>query len=300
MAEELVSTPAAEQQAAPPPERRPRRPLWYRVKDFLPAISGVAAAISAACAVVSAYYAIQSRTFVQEQSQQQREQARQQRVARAWDVLNAHGHDSANAGQAEALETLYREGASLRQLNLAGCYLYGVKLPNADLELANFGQTDTWPPTRAILRKADLGRVKLRAAVLSGAELVEANLSGADLQGALLKEADLQGADLSGAELQGADLRSSKLSGAELGGTNFSNADTGYAHFEGNDFRGTLGLTKNQIQSAHTWILGHYSEAMLLELGMPPDHEDRLKNRGLYRTRHKPGRLHKRQKSYAI
>lgn len=123
MAEELVSAPAAEQQAAPPPERqRPRRPLWHRVKDSLPMIAGVAAAISAACAVISAYFAIQSREFAEEQSQQ-----------RAWDVLNTHGHDHTNAGQVEALQTLHREGVGLKVIELAGCYLYGVKLPNADL-----------------------------------------------------------------------------------------------------------------------------------------------------------------------
>ncbi len=76
------------------------------------------------------------------------------------------------------------------------------------------------------------------------ADLVEANL-----QGAYLVEANLQGAFLVEANLQGAYLVGAK------------------------------GLTASQVKEAKNWKLAFYSDDFLKKLGLPPDHNERVKKK---------------------
>ncbi len=92
-------------------------------------------------------------------------------------------------------------------------------------------------------------RADLRAANLQGADLGAANLQGAILRGAMLQKANLFGAELQEANLQEADLR------------------------------GAQALTASQIKAAKNWKLAFYSDDFLTELGLPPDHNERVKEK---------------------
>ncbi len=72
-----------------------------------------------------------------------------------------------------------------------------------------------------------------------------------------LFEANLQGANLSGANLQGADLR-------------------GYSSVF---VTRTSGLTTSQVKAALNWELAFYSADFLKKLGLPPDHNERVKKK---------------------
>ncbi len=74
-----------------------------------------------------------------------------------------------------------------------------------------------------------------------------------------LIEANLQEADLVGAELEKADLIAANLQEADL--------------------RGAQGLTASQIKAAKNWRMAFYSYDFLKELGLPPDHNERVKKK---------------------
>jgi len=132
-------------------------------------------------------------------------------------------------------------------------------LSGAVLQGANLQQARFW---RANLRGANLENARL-----SGADLWQADLSGAVLQRANLKQATLWQADLSGAVLQRANLKQANLSKADLSKADLSKADLSKAR----------GLSPFRIKSASEWEKAFYDPEMLKSLGLPPDHNDRLK-----------------------
>ncbi len=117
-------------------------------------------------------------------------------------------------------------------------------------------------------------RAKLYRANLTGAILTEAILTEATLTGAILTEATLTWADLTGAFLSGADL-----TGADLGRANLSGADLLLANLQGADLRGAIYLTESQVKAALNWDLAFYSDDFLTELGLPPDHNETVKEK---------------------
>ncbi len=122
----------------------------------------------------------------------------------------------------------------LRRTNLSLASLLNAKLSGANLLFAHlFG--------------ADLSGADLSDANLCGVNLSEADLSEADLSGAHLLGADLRGANLSGVDLFGADLSGANLSGANLWG-----ADLSGANLKGVNLSATIGLTREQMESAIT------------------------------------------------
>ncbi len=102
-----------------------------------------------------------------------------------------------------------------------------------------------------------------------GKEGERANLGAANLQKAVLFEANLQGADLQSAKLQGADLGFANLQGASLGFANLQEADLRLAQ----------GLTASQLLEAKNWELAIYRDDFLKKLGLPPDHNERVKKK---------------------
>ena len=85
-------------------------------------------------------------------------------------------------------ENLTRISSFLQEINLAGCDLTGLDLPNQ------------------VLTGLDLSNTNLTDAGLDNADLSGANLSGANLSGASLSLARLKNTNMSGANLTGANL----------------------------------------------------------------------------------------------
>jgi len=115
-------------------------------------------------------------------------------------------------------------------------------------------------------------------------DLVEANLQGADLDGANLQEANLYEANLQGAKLRGAKLQGAKLSEAKLQGAKLSEANLRGAYLDGANLRGATlvgakGLTASQVKKAKNWKLAFYNKDFLKKLGLPPDHNEKVKEK---------------------
>ena len=87
------------------------------------------------------------------------------------------------------------QGATLRNVFMAGANLQASNLSNADIAYANLSQTN----------------------------LKGARMDGADLRGANLRKADIRRASLVGADLSFSDLTEANLAGANLEGANLSN-----------------------------------------------------------------------------
>ncbi len=114
---------------------------------------------------------------------------------------------------------------------------------------------------------------------LSVANLQEADLRGANLQNALLIGANLQKAILYGANLRGAKLRGAKLQGAKLSKANLQGAFLVEANLQGANLVGAIGLTASQVKAAKNSKLAFYSDDFLKKLGLPPDHNERVKKK---------------------
>ena len=143
--------------------------------------------------------------------------------------------------------------------------IYWLDLSNAHLEGANLESTVL---KRADLREAHLQNARMINAILQEANLQEANLQEANLSEANLSEANLFRASLYRADLSGADLRRATLIGADLI----------RANLEETDLRGAIGLFRIMLHSRN-WLLAFYNENLLAELGLPSDHNDRVKQR---------------------
>ena len=154
--------------------------------------------------------------------------------------------------------------ARLRGANLRGANAFRAFLVKADLMVADLSGAFLHT---ADLRDARLFDADLRDANLNGADLTRADLSQAFLDSASLREANLSGAVLGGATLMLADLRETLLAGADLG----------RAYLQGADLTGATGLSADQIKSAHNWQHARYSEDFLQELGLPPDHNEKVR-----------------------
>ena len=114
---------------------------------------------------------------------------------------------------------------------------------------------------------------------LLGANLQEANLFGANLQKADLLGANLQEADLGGASLQEANLFGANLQGADLEEANLQGANLDFTDLQGADLINAIGLTMLQVKMARNWELAFYADYFLKELGLPPDHNERVKKK---------------------
>jgi len=170
--------------------------------------------------------------------------------------------------------------ANLQRANLQGANLYGTNLREANLQDAAFFEARSlmkdqvlaarcWPLAKyspemlKVLQlppghNENLKRHNLRGYQLAGANLQDANLVGFNLDGANLQGANLQGACLREANLQGANLTKANLQGADLQGSrgdqrpeweDLQGADR--KDHQGADLRGAVGLTGEQIKSAH-------------------------------------------------
>ncbi len=89
----------------------------------------------------------------------------------------------------------------------------------------------------------------------------------ADLSKANLQEADLFGANLQGAVLSDANLQEASLFLANLQNTNLIFANLQQAR----------GLSESQVRQAKNWRQAFYNDDFLKELGLPPDHNKKLK-----------------------
>jgi uncharacterized protein YjbI with pentapeptide repeats len=169
--------------------------------------------------------------------------------------------------------------AFLAKSNLSGSDLYGASLIRADLRQSNLVGSD--------LQKADLRGALLQGANLGGARLAyaqlgEAQLKGADLFGSSLYNAFLPRADLKGADLRMANLRGTAFYDANLHGVSFDSADLTDVHLQGAvikyaDFQlATAVPAKEEILKSRDWNLAFFPSGMLAQLGLPPDHNEKL------------------------
>lgn len=182
-------------------------------------------------------------------------------------------------------------GARLSLQNLQYAFAMRAFLVNADLRWADLRGAIL---IEADLRGADLFAAKIQRANLHKANLRGANLTVAELQGASLENAHLRGATLRGANLRGASLRWADLRGADLGdivavpaghrAVHFRRADLQDARLDGADLRGAKlqwasGLSPFEVKGAKNWELAFYPKDFLKELGLTPDHNQRLEKK---------------------
>ena len=85
-------------------------------------------------------------------------------------------------------------------------------------------------------------------------KILEAHRKWIESEGKEGERTDLVEANLQGADLDGANLRGATLVGAK-------------------------GLTASQVKKAKNWKLAFYSDDFLKKLGLPPDHNEKVKKK---------------------
>jgi uncharacterized protein YjbI with pentapeptide repeats len=189
--------------------------------------------------------------------------------------------------------------AFLAKAHLENSDLYGALLIFADMRRSSLQGTrlDKAVMIKSQLNAADLTAASLVDVNLMGADMSEANLqsaklSNASLLGVTLIDANLQSAILTNASVMGADLTRANLHSAVLQGANFTGANlTRVAVGRTNltdvlfnmtivkyaDFRFAMGLQKQLLLAGcRDWQLAFYDTGMLKQLGLPPDHNEKL------------------------
>jgi hypothetical protein len=131
-----------------------------------------------------------------------------QRHYQAWQVINTAQGKGGSGGRIEALQELDADGVPLTGVDVAGAYLYGIKLEHANLVRANFHNADV---RQATFDSADFSDSDLRGANFREGSFRKTNLRGANLQDAAFDHADLDGADLSESNLENVDLNGADL-----------------------------------------------------------------------------------------
>jgi uncharacterized protein YjbI with pentapeptide repeats len=171
------------------------------------------------------------------------------------------------------MQGAWLQGADLRKSDLSGANLQGAMLYSTDLR---------W----AIINDANLKEAYLHAdftgASLDRVKFKGAKLQGADFENSSIRFADLEGADFSGANLKGAVLYVSNLKGSNLGRTlNMEGTNLSSVNLQGANLIGAKGLKKDQVQKAKNFLLAYYDQKMLLELGLPKNHNDMIQLKNL-------------------
>jgi uncharacterized protein YjbI with pentapeptide repeats len=177
-------------------------------------------------------------------------------------------------------------GANLQQANLKGAYLLGTQLRETDLqeavglyaETVRAGKTWILAKYDAHLRR-DLGlppdhNDRVEKKDLQGRWLKDLDLTGADLSEINLKNAKLNGSTLCQANFQGANLFQADFTRAKLKGANFSRAN-----LQGAIFTNNHDLMAKEVKKAKFWRFARFDARLCHELGLPSDHNDRLKEK---------------------
>jgi len=131
---------------------------------------------------------------------------------------------------------------------------------------------------RNFIYAANFKGIDLRYARATGAFFVKAQMPGADLRNAELTGADFRKSNLSrsdlrgvGVVLEGVDLRGANLREADLTNASFGPTVVKYA-----DFRSAKGLTEAVRYACSDYVLAFFDPDMLKQLGLPPDHNEKL------------------------
>lgn len=199
------------------------------------------------------------------------------------------------------------QGADLRGADFHNAFLEGTNFIGCKASIFNKCNKGCLTPTNFSKSvEADVPlHPNLHSAKFWGADLKGANFQNADLSDASLAETDLQEANFTGANLQNANLRNAQLGqifisaidscedadnpcktepqqtleGATLQGANLAGADLQGANLQGANLQGAKGLTKDMLTKAHNAVLAFYGNSGHELLGLPPDHDERLKRK---------------------
>lgn len=153
------------------PDTRVQTGHWRKLVDnpYLESVirlSEYVAKVGAAASVIWAAF-----TFIP--------QTKAARYASAWQTINASYGHTGSGGRSEALESLAAGHQPLDGVNVSGAYLVGLKLPNQDLNAADFSNTA-------------LARASFVNAVLTSASFEGSDISGATFAGAYLDNANFR------------------------------------------------------------------------------------------------------------
>ena len=121
-----------------------------------------------------------------------------------------------------------------------------------------------------------LERANLEAADFRGASFENTRCALARFRGAVLTSANLRRADLRGADLRAANLRSADLFGADLRGARLDEATLSGANLQRARMEGCTGLDIRHLSEAANHVLALLDASMVVELGLPVDHNDRV------------------------
>lgn len=170
----------------------------------------------------------------------------------------------------ENLKTDDKDKDSKIVLDLSGCTLIDIFLPNINLSWANIKNSNF---ENADFRESNLRRLRGDNAILPFLKCSNANLWKARLPGAILNNANFGGATLIQTHFEGANLENCTFRNAKLQSSHFKEANLKGAKFEHANLKGTsfIGATfddisKKSIVKAKNWRDAMFDSDVFKEL----------------------------------
>lgn len=179
---------------------------------------------------------------------------KQETIYEAWQVIRDNKTELFGTDLIIALETLNKTEQSLKDIDVSNAQLSNTKDPldltGAFLNSANFNNASA---NQAVFDRAELGSSSFVESKLYQASFQSAYLYDANFKNAQLNEVDFQGTNREPTELQKADFSGAELNGAIFSQSNVAGANFCDSYLTDTDFRGAIGLKKEQIVCAENW-----------------------------------------------
>jgi hypothetical protein len=177
---------------------------------------------------------------------------RQLRIRRYAEEIDDYRHWKTEEASYKIIGNIKRLNKDkITQIDLFNTYLKNSNLNYVDLTGSNMNYVvlDDASLIHSMLRKVRLNQASLINAKLNKADLSGAFLSGANCEGASMIKTNFENAQLIKVSLKGAFLMDANFSNAMLAGSDFTDANLLKA-----DLRGALGVTVEQLSTAHSLV----------------------------------------------
>ncbi|MCP4582760.1 MAG: hypothetical protein GY839_14210 [candidate division Zixibacteria bacterium] len=159
--------------------------------------------------------------------------------------------------------------------------LTGVNFSNSNLQYSNFSDAKLFMTSlnRADLRNTKFEGTNISYSFFNEADLRECEMSFTEISNSYFDSADFRNSDLHFLDFKNSKLINVNFMGANLESVNLKNADIRDINVQDANLRYIRGLNNDKRYFVKNIVLAYLDEEFLDSLGLPKDHNERLKRK---------------------